>query len=63
MKIVSGAGHDSQILAQTFPVNMIFVPSVEGISHNEKEFTREGDIEAGVHFLKDFLREAAWKAV
>lgn len=62
MEIVSGAGHDSQVLAQSFPVNMIFVPSVQGISHNENEFTRAEDIEAGVHFLKDFLLEAAWKA-
>ncbi len=28
MKITSGAGHDSQVLAQAFPTNMIFVPSV-----------------------------------
>ena len=62
MEIVSGAGHDSQVLAQSFPVNMIFVPSVQGISHNENEFTRAEDIEAGVHVLKDFLLEAAWKA-
>lgn len=61
MKITSGAGHDSQILAQKFQTNMIFVPSVEGISHNVKEFTRAEDIEAGVHFLRDFLREIAWK--
>ena len=61
MKITSGAGHDSQVLAQAFPTNMIFVPSVRGISHNEKEFTRAEDIEAGVHFLRDFLQETAWK--
>lgn len=56
----SGAGHDSQVIAQKYPVNMIFVPSVDGISHNTAEYTRPEDIEAGYFLLRDFLKELAW---
>lgn len=62
MKMNSGAGHDSQVMAQKFKTNMIFVPSAGGISHNEREFTKTEDIEAGVHLLRDFLREIGWNA-
>lgn len=61
-KMPSGAGHDSQVIAQKFKTNMIFVPSVEGISHNAREFTKAEDIGAGISILREFLRELAWKA-
>ena len=51
MRIVSGAGHDAQILAQKFPAAMIFVPSRGGISHNVTEFTSTSDLEAGANVL------------
>lgn len=56
----SGAGHDSQVIARKYPTNMIFVPSVEGISHNPAEYTRPEDIEAGYLLLRDYLKELAW---
>lgn len=58
--MLSGAGHDSQVIAQKYPVNMIFVPSVCGISHNPAEFTEAADIEAGYLLLRDYLKELAW---
>ena len=58
--MTSGAGHDSQVIAQKYPVNMIFVPSVSGISHNPEEFTEPADIEAGYLLLRDYLKELAW---
>jgi len=51
MRMVSGAGHDAQILAGKFPAAMIFVPSRGGISHNVTEFTSTGDLEAGANVL------------
>lgn len=59
-KMPSGAGHDSQVIARHVKTNMIFVPSVSGISHNPKEYTRPADIEAGYLLLKDYLRALAW---
>ena len=47
----SGAGHDAQEIAQIAPVGMIFVPSVGGISHSPKEFSRPRDIENGANVL------------
>ena len=58
--MTSGAGHDSQVIAQQYPVNMIFVPSVSGISHNPEEFTEPADIEAGYLLLRDYIKELAW---
>jgi N-carbamoyl-L-amino-acid hydrolase len=47
----SGAGHDSQEIAMIAPVAMIFVPSVGGISHSPKEFTKSKDMENGANVL------------
>ena len=35
--MVSGAGHDACYLSQVAPTSMVFVPCVDGISHNEIE--------------------------
>ncbi len=47
----SGAGHDSQEMAQITPVGMIFIPSVGGISHSPKEFSKGVDIGNGANVL------------
>lgn len=47
----SGAGHDAQEMAMLGPVGMIFVPSVDGISHSPKEFSRPADITNGANVL------------
>ncbi len=47
----SGAGHDAQDLARIGPMGMIFVPSVGGISHSPKEFTRAEDVANGANVL------------
>ncbi len=47
----SGAGHDAQEIARLGPVGMIFVPSVGGISHSPKEYSRPGDIANGANVL------------
>ena len=52
----SGAGHDAQSLAQVGPIGMIFVPSVDGISHSPKEFSRPADIVNGANVLLDVVQ-------
>ena len=47
----SGAGHDAQSLAPIGPIGMIFVPSVDGISHAPTEFTSADDITNGANVL------------
>jgi N-carbamoyl-L-amino-acid hydrolase len=47
----SGAGHDAQEMARLGPVGMIFVPSVSGVSHSPREFSRPEDVTNGVNVL------------
>ena len=47
----SGAGHDAQVLAGIGPMGMIFVPSVNGVSHSPLEFTEPGDVANGANLL------------
>lgn len=47
----SGAGHDAQNIARIAPTGMIFVPSVGGISHSPKEYTRPEDMANGANVL------------
>jgi N-carbamoyl-L-amino-acid hydrolase len=50
-RILSGAGHDAQYMATICPTGMIFVPSRNGRSHCEEEFTPMDDIEKGANTL------------
>jgi N-carbamoyl-L-amino-acid hydrolase len=47
----SGAGHDAQDMAKIAPMGMIFVPSVGGISHSPKEYTKPEDMANGAAVL------------
>ncbi len=55
-RVTSGAGQDAQMLARICPAAMIFVPSVGGISHNPREFTRPADLAAGANVLLGVVR-------
>jgi len=50
-RILSGAGHDAQYMAAIGPTGMVFVPSRDGRSHCEEEFTKIDDIEHGANTL------------
>lgn len=50
-RMPSGAGHDAQMLARVCPTSMVFVPSVNGLSHNIAEYTTPADIAAGADVL------------
>lgn len=53
---ISGALHDSAILAPHLPTAMIFVASKDGISHNPAEFSRVEDIAAAASALYEAIR-------
>jgi N-carbamoyl-L-amino-acid hydrolase len=50
-RMPSGAGHDAQEVARIAPMGMIFVPSVGGISHSPREFTKPDDVVNGADVL------------
>jgi N-carbamoyl-L-amino-acid hydrolase len=51
MRMASGAGHDSQIVARSVPTGLLFVPSVGGTSHSPLERTRAEDLVRGADVL------------
>jgi len=47
----SGAGHDAQILAPVTDIAMIFIPSIDGLSHSPQEAIDWDDLEKGANLL------------
>jgi len=58
-RLPSGAGHDAQSMAHIGPMAMIFVPSVNGISHSPCELTRWEDCANGAAVLLETVRTLA----
>jgi allantoate deiminase len=54
--VVSGALHDSAVIAPHIPTAMLFVPSKDGVSHNPAEFSRVEDIAAAASLVDKFIR-------
>jgi N-carbamoyl-L-amino-acid hydrolase len=50
-RMPSGAGHDAQSIAKLAPVGMIFIPSINGVSHSPKEFSKPMQIGNGTNVL------------
>lgn len=55
-RVMTVAGHDSTNMKDIVPTVMLFVPSVEGISHNELEFTKDEDSVNGVDMMTGVTR-------
>ena len=55
INLPSGAGHDAQAIASITPAAMIFVPSVNGISHAPAEFSAPEDCANGTQVLMNAL--------
>jgi len=56
-RMTSGAGHDAANMAGKAKAGMIFVPSVNGISHSTMEWTNWEDLEKGIELLSRVLKE------
>lgn len=57
--LVSGAGHDAQHLQTLTDAGMLFVPSVDGRTHSEAEFTEWADCVAGARVFANATLELA----
>ncbi|HEF5869996.1 TPA: Zn-dependent hydrolase [Burkholderia cenocepacia] len=62
MDIVSGAGHDACYVARVAPTGMIFVPCVDGLSHNEAETITPEWATAGADVLLRAVLQSAQEA-
>jgi allantoate deiminase len=60
LPMISGAGHDSQVMATGVPTAMLFVPSVEGRSHSAAEYTTPEDAARGATVLAVALQRLAY---
>ena len=60
LEMPSGAGHDSQIMAEGVPAAMLFVPSQDGKSHRPDEYTPLEQIVPGVQVLAGALHRLAY---
>ncbi|WP_052661441.1 M20 family metallo-hydrolase [Clostridium aceticum] len=59
MNVTSGAYHDALNMAKITDIGMIFVPSVDGVSHAPEEFTHIEDIHRGAQVLAETLVKLA----
>lgn len=59
IKMISGAGHDAQILQTIYQSGMIFIPSLNGVSHSAEEFSTPEQVEAGARVLCGALQRLA----
>ena len=50
-EMMSGAGHDAVYVSRVAPTAMIFVPCLDGISHNEAEYASPEDCALGCQVL------------
>lgn len=55
--MVSGAGHDTMVMAEITASGMIFVPSKGGVSHSKDEWTDWPDVGRGADALLQTLKE------
>ncbi|WP_039029462.1 Zn-dependent hydrolase [Leclercia adecarboxylata] len=58
-RLPSGAGHDAQFMASVCPAGMIFVPCVDGVSHNVNEHSDPKDLVAGANVLLQVVLQRA----
>ena len=62
IRMISGAGHDAQIMASKWPASMIFIPSQDGISHNINEYSTPEHVAAGANVLLHAILEQAGRS-
>jgi N-carbamoyl-L-amino-acid hydrolase len=62
-RLLSFAGHDTQAVSKIVPSAMLFVPSVDGISHNPREFTHPRDVVNGANTLLNTVLALAERGI
>ena len=61
-EMVSGAGHDACYVSKVVPTSMIFIPCIDGISHNEVEDAKPEWVTAGAQVLLLSMLDKAGEA-
>jgi allantoate deiminase len=59
LRLASGAGHDTVVLAPDFPAAMLFLRCRGGISHHPAESVAEADVAAGLEVMWRFVNKLA----
>ncbi len=57
--MIAAAGHDSVLIAPLCPSAMLFVPSVDGITHNPREYSTPEQLARGAQVLLDTVLDLA----
>jgi N-carbamoyl-L-amino-acid hydrolase len=55
---ITVSGHDAISLNSKYPVCLLFIPSSNGVSHNEAEYTNDEDMRSGISMLTSLLYRA-----
>jgi N-carbamoyl-L-amino-acid hydrolase len=55
---ITVSGHDAISMNRKYPVCLLFIPSSNGVSHNEAEYTNDEDMRVGVRMLTALLYRA-----
>lgn len=58
-RLIGGAGHDASYMADVTDAGLVFVPSVDGVTHSEEEFTEWDDAVAGIEVFADTTQQLA----
>jgi len=53
--LLSGAGHDARFMVDDCPTGMVFIPCLNGVSHNEAERAELDDMAAGTQVVCDVV--------
>ena len=56
-RMYSGAGHDAMNIARVIPSAMLFIPSVGGVSHTIREYSRDEDVLVGFRAIEQLYLE------
>lgn len=59
MDLYGGPGHDAKYMSTYTPTGLIFVKSIDGISHNESELTKDEDLIKGANVLLNTIVKLA----
>lgn len=56
LELKSGPAHDAALIGQGIPAGLIFVPSIDGLSHCAVENTNDSDLIKGLEVYRDVLQ-------
>ncbi|NOZ39728.1 MAG: allantoate amidohydrolase [Planctomycetes bacterium] len=59
LQLVSGAGHDAVVMAQRFPIAMLFLRHPGGVSHHPDERVERDDVAVAIEVMSQFATRLA----